>query len=94
MYDACVCRYILAFVIIIFLHLAANLFNTYYDFSSGADTPAEADDRALVDNTVSPTFVWRAAVSCALVGVSAATVLSCLRGKWLAPHNTDECGDV
>ena len=40
---------------VLLLHAAANLFNTFYDFTKGIDTKAEADDRALVDATISTT---------------------------------------
>lgn len=74
------CRYTLAFVVVVCFHLAANLFNTYYDYVSGTDTKDTADDRALVDSTVSKKFVWRAGMGTLICGVTAAIALSLLQG--------------
>jgi len=36
------------------VHAAANLINTYYDFTSGVDRKDDADDRTLVDGVLQP----------------------------------------
>jgi 1,4-dihydroxy-2-naphthoate polyprenyltransferase len=69
-------EYVLCFVVVLSFHAAANLFNTYYDFRSGADTKAAADDRGLVDGTVSPATVFRSACACLAAGAGAAAFLA------------------
>jgi len=41
-----------------FAHAAANLINTLFDFHSGLDKSATADDRSLVDKVVSQNTLW------------------------------------
>ena len=53
---------------VVCLHLAGNLFNTYFDFNSGADTKDSADDRALVDGTIAPRTVLLLAIACFVLG--------------------------
>ena len=65
---------------VLLLHLAGNLFNTYFDFASGADTPAAADDRTLVDDVLSPSTVAASAAVCLLGGGTL--------GAWLCAHLT------
>jgi len=62
-------------------HAAANLTNTYYDFQHGVDVPGSGcDDRALVDRTLEPAEVLRAALGCfgaaalACLGIPSATL--------------------
>jgi 1,4-dihydroxy-2-naphthoate octaprenyltransferase/uncharacterized membrane protein YphA (DoxX/SURF4 family) len=60
------------------MHMAANLTNTYYDFKKGVDKD-DADDRTLVDKTVSEEVVFYLAVglfaaSTAIIIFLAATV--------------------
>lgn len=79
--------FILAGFVVVLLHAAANLFNTFYDFTKGIDTKADADDRALVDATISTTAVWRMAVGCACGGLGSAGLLAQYAGTtvyWLA----------
>ena len=52
-----------AIIIVVSMHLASNLANTYWDYRKGTDTAATADDRALVDGTVSPNAVLGAAIA-------------------------------
>ena len=69
-------NYVLCFVIVLSLHAAANLTNTFYDFKNGVDTAKDADDRALVDNTVTPDTVFCTAMGCFLVGLGSAAKLA------------------
>merc|ERR1711871_164906 len=69
-------QYGLCFVVVLSFHAAASLFNTYYDFVSGADTKADADDRGLVDGTVRPSTVWSSAVILLSAGIAAAALLA------------------
>eukprot|EP00040_Diaphanoeca_grandis_P020151 m.107134 g.107134 ORF g.107134 m.107134 type:complete len:473 (+) comp27771_c0_seq4:279-1697(+) len=64
------------FFTVIFFHATANLFNTYYDFVSGVDTKELADDRGLVDNTVSPATVWKLACGCGASGLVSGFMLA------------------
>lgn len=68
--------YVLCFVVVLAFHAAANLFNTYYDFRSGADRVGDADDRGLVDGTVAPTTVLRSACALLALGVATASYLA------------------
>ena len=68
--------FVLCFIVVLSLHASANLFNTYYDFINGNDTKDTADDRGLVDGTVSPNNVFYSAVSSLIVGGSAAIYLT------------------
>lgn len=65
-------NYVLCFVAVLCLHAAGNLTNTYYDFTSGVDKPETADDRALVDKTVTTKTVFNSAI--ALFAVAAASI--------------------
>lgn len=51
------------------LHVFGNLVNTYVDFAKGVDTRASADDRALVDGTVTPRAVALAAGAALVAGL-------------------------
>lgn len=53
---------VLAVIAVTCVHTSANLLNTYFDFQRGVDTSADADDRALVDKTISPSTVLLSAV--------------------------------
>eukprot|EP00935_MAST-01C_sp_MAST-1C-sp1_P002377 g2377.t1 len=55
-------NFVLAFVMVLLMHAAANLTNTYYDFKKGVDKE-DADDRTLVDDTVSVEGVLYLALS-------------------------------
>ena len=63
--------FILCFLIVLSLHAAANLTNTYYDFKHGVDVKESADDRALVDKTISPQAVFNTALCCFATGIGA-----------------------
>jgi menadiol prenyltransferase len=52
------------------LHMFGNLVNTYYDYHKGVDTKATADDRTLVDGTVSSRTVAVLAAVFLLLGGS------------------------
>ena len=58
------------------LHAAANLFNTYYDFLSGADVIDHSDDRALVDGKVAQRTIMRSAVMFLVVGLGCGMMLA------------------
>jgi len=75
-------NYILCFIIVLAFHAGANLINTYYDFQTGVDQVATADDRTLVDKTVLPSTVLKTALGCFAVGLSAA-----LKGLTIAPFD-------
>ena len=68
--------YVLCFFIVLSLHAAANMFNTYFDFKSGADTKKHADDRGIVDGLVSPRTVFATAIACSALGVVSAAALA------------------
>ncbi|MBU2573660.1 MAG: 1,4-dihydroxy-2-naphthoate octaprenyltransferase [Elusimicrobia bacterium] len=55
------------------VHSGANLANTYFDFKNGIDKPDFSDDRALVDNMISPPAVLKLTLSffaaAAVIGV-------------------------
>ena len=68
--------YVLCFVVVLSFHAGANLFNTYYDFLNGNDTKATADDRGLVDHTVTPSTVFYSAVGLLSLGTAAALYLT------------------
>ena len=55
---------------VILLHLFGNVINTYFDFKKGLDTAATADDRALVDRTVTQSDLLTIAILCLLSGGS------------------------
>jgi menadiol prenyltransferase len=69
-------NYTLCFVIVLSLHAAANLTNTYYDFAHGVDQVGSADDRALVDKTLPPRVVFRSAMACFVTGLAGAAKLA------------------
>ena len=55
------------------VHAAANLINTYGDYTQGVDVKASADDRAIVDGLLTAEHVYRLivfCVSCALAIVA------------------------
>jgi 1,4-dihydroxy-2-naphthoate octaprenyltransferase len=68
--------YVLCFIVVLSLHASANLFNTYYDYVNGTDTKESADDRGLVDGTVSPATVFWSATSCSIIGLASASYLT------------------
>ena len=73
----------LCFLIVLSLHAAANLTNTYYDYKHGVDQKSTADDRALVDNTVTPETVFRSAMCCFASGLGSGLGLT-----YYANYNT------
>lgn len=51
-------EFVCCFLLVLLLHLAANLFNTYYDFTNKVDSlDADSDDRSLIEGIVSPASV-------------------------------------
>eukprot|EP01113_Clastostelium_recurvatum_P033710 TRINITY_DN4489_c0_g1_i1.p1 TRINITY_DN4489_c0_g1~~TRINITY_DN4489_c0_g1_i1.p1 ORF type:complete len:311 (-),score=51.76 TRINITY_DN4489_c0_g1_i1:10-942(-) len=54
--------FILVLLGALFIHIAGNLINTYYDFKTGLDKKATADDRTLVDNMIKPGQVKNMAI--------------------------------
>eukprot|EP01062_Namystynia_karyoxenos_P073186 TRINITY_DN70024_c0_g1_i1.p1 TRINITY_DN70024_c0_g1~~TRINITY_DN70024_c0_g1_i1.p1 ORF type:complete len:497 (+),score=120.71 TRINITY_DN70024_c0_g1_i1:94-1491(+) len=72
--------FLCAFAVVVFLHIAANLFNTYFDFVGGCDTKESADDRALVDNTVTPRSVLLTGAAFAAAGCAAGLCIAAERG--------------
>lgn len=56
---------------VVLLQSFGNLVNTYFDFAKGVDTPATADDRALVDGWLSQRQLAQLAVATLAGGVAA-----------------------
>jgi len=80
-HDLMTLKFAMSIVCVLLCHGSGNLINTYFDFRKGCDTKALADDRALVDGTVSPSSVF--AVAIAMLLASLAT------GAWLASSCPD-----
>eukprot|EP00756_Hemistasia_phaeocysticola_P058900 Hpha_TRINITY_DN35578_c0_g1::TRINITY_DN35578_c0_g1_i1::g.84482::m.84482 len=76
-------EFALGAVTVVGLHAGANLFNTYFDFRSGCDTKETADDRALVDGTVSPSSVLVSALALSLLGAACGLAVAFQRGSEL-----------
>eukprot|EP00729_Bicosta_minor_P002784 gene2784-29664_t len=74
-------NFVASFVVVLAFHSAANLFNTYYDFKSGADKRETADDRALVDGNVTADSVWSSALGFLGGGLVAALYLMLTAGE-------------
>lgn len=67
---------------VVLVHLAGNLFNTFYDYNTGLDKPRTADDRALVDMKVAPKSVFNAAVVCLAAGAGLCARVGWQVGAW------------
>ena len=52
------------------VHAAANLINTYGDYTKGVDVKASADDRAIVDGHVTALQIYRLIVACLLAATA------------------------
>ena len=57
------------------VHAAANLINTYGDYTKGVDVKATADDRAIVDGLLTATQVYRLIVFCVTAAMAILAVV-------------------
>lgn len=73
------------------IHFAANLFNDYYDFKSGADIrnteavfPFSGGSRVIVEGRIKPESVFKAAAGCMVLAGGIGAYLTYTSGIWVS----------